>query len=267
MKSATRCLAIGIRAGVVICGVVMTLGCGGGSESGACSSVGGGAKIAGGESCSEGQASVALVVATKGASMAECTGAYVSTTSVLTAAHCFEGSPTEVLIASKGFLRHGVSYIRHPLYDGRLGSPFDIAIVKVDQPITAAPLPLLLSATPANGDDVVAYGYGADQNGNEALARVQSGEAPLKATYASYEGFRGAVVTIRSTGEGSPCPGDSGGPVVAQNSTGAYGIFGITIAGPVGCSADVGRPVALASTQSQGALSFITTNVPDVAIN
>jgi V8-like Glu-specific endopeptidase len=248
-------------------GIVFTLGCGGGSDSNACNTIGKLGKIAGGESCSEGQSNVTLVVAVSGNRMAQCTGAYISTTAVLTAAHCFMGRPQEALVASRGFSRSGVSYVTHPLYNGSAGSPFDIAIVKVDQPITAGPLPLMLSTVPSKGDDVVAYGYGTDQNGKEAIARIESGEAPLKATFSLYDGYDNGVVTIRSTGEGSPCPGDSGGPVVAQSAGGSYGIIGITVAGPDGCSAERGRGVALASTQSQGALSFITTHVPDVATN
>jgi hypothetical protein len=142
-----------------------------------------------------------------------------------------------------------------------------MAILKVDRPMTVAPLPVLLSTSPSRGDEVVAYGYGQDQNGREALGRIEAGEAPLKATYAEYNGYQGGVVTVLSTGEGSQCPGDSGGPVIAKNGNGSYGIIGITIAGPNGCSAEDGRPVELASTQSQGAVAFITRHVPDVAVN
>jgi len=250
-----------------LCLTLTAIGCGGGSDSGPCATIGKSNKIAGGESCSDGQSNVVLVLSSFGNRVEECTGAYVSTTAVLTAAHCVSSRPREVLVASKGFLRNGVSIAIHPLYDGSIGSPFDMAILKVDKPITSAPLPVLLSTSPSVGDEVVAYGYGTDQNGREALARIQSGEAPLKATYSVYDGYRDAVVTIRSTGDGSPCPGDSGGPVVGRSVSGTYGIIGITVSGPNGCSAQAGRPVSLASTQSQGAIAFISSNVPDVASN
>ena len=70
-----------------------------------------------------------------------------------------------------------------------------------------------------------------------------------------------------STGAGSTCPGDSGGPVLAKNGSGSYGIIGITRSGPEGCSADRGRPSFLSSTQSNGAVDFITREVPDVSVN
>jgi hypothetical protein len=250
--------------------ILAVSGCGGGeegSDSSPCSVLSSTRKIAGGESCDDGEPNVALLLVTSSAGTAECSGAYISLTSVLTAAHCFDGQPKEASIASKGFLRSGVTYYKHPLYDGRIGSPFDLAIVKVDRPISAAPLPMLISATPTGGEEVVAYGYGNDQNGREALARIQAGEAPLKATYAEYGTYQNGVVTIVSTGEGSQCPGDSGGPVVAKSPKGGYGIIGLTSAGPAGCSADAGRTVGLASTQSNGAIAFISKHVPDVAVN
>jgi hypothetical protein len=257
-----------ITAVTALCCSVIASGCGGGgSDSGPCSTIGKAGKIAGGESCSDGQSSVALVLASTDTSLAECTGAYISTTAVLTAAHCFVFRPQEVSVVSNGFLRSGVSIAIHPLYDGAVGSPFDMAILRVDKPITSAPLPLLLSSSPSVGEEVVAYGYGTDQNGRESISRIQSGEAPLKATYSEYAGYRNGVVTIRSTGDGSPCTGDSGGPVVARSANGSYGIIGITVAGANGCSAEAGRPVNLASTQSQGAISFISERVPDVATN
>ena len=246
------------------------LGCGGGgggSESGACSALSNASRIAGGDSCYEGQANVAVVFAESAAGEASCTGSYISRTAILTAAHCFLGRPTQVTVASSGGIREGAQYIIHPAFNGAPGSPFDMAIVKVNEPIPGGPLPLLLSTDPNIGDEVVAYGYGLDQNGRQFIERIEANEAPLKATYSTYAGYRSGVVTILSSGSGSPCPGDSGGPVVARNVNGDYGIIGITIAGPNGCSAQVGRPVALASVKSRGAIDFISTHVPDAAVN
>lgn len=265
MNWKTSCAAF--RA-VMVAYLAVLGGCGGGgSDSGACSSIGTAKKIAGGDSCSNGQSNVAFIVAFSDTGFEECSGAYISTTAVLTAAHCVVSRPKDISIASAGYVRSGTSYQVHPLYDGRVGSPFDMAIIKVDRPITAGPLPVLFSTSPAQGDAVIAYGYGTDQNGREALLRIEAGEAALKATYLNYIGYRNGVVAVSSSGEGSPCPGDSGGPVVARNPNGDYGIVGITISGPQGCSAAPGRAIALASTQSQGAISFITSHVPDVSTN
>jgi hypothetical protein len=117
------------------------------------------------------------------------------------------------------------------------------------------------------GEDVFVFGYGTDERGQVGLQRVQSGAAPLKAASNLYSGFNAGTDTIVSVGGGSPCPGDSGGPVVARSSNGQYGIFGITRAGPLGCINSIGREVALSSTQTNGAVNFLTSVVPDLAVN
>lgn len=247
--------------------IALLVGCGGGgggTGGGACDAL----KIAGGESCS-GQGNVALVLGNnpREGKIENCTGAYVSLTSVLTAAHCFPGV-TEVVVASKGNLRKGVRVFIHPLYNGSVGSPFDMAIVRVDQPLEGAgPVPILLSRSPAQGESVVVYGYGLDESGNLALDRIQSGEEPLKATVTTYVGFEQGTDVVVSTGAGSTCGGDSGGPFLAKDDRGQYGIFGITRAGPAGCGAPEGRPSALSSTQTNGAINFLTSVVPDLAVN
>jgi len=247
--------------------VVLLSACGGGGGSdisGACSVL----KIAGGESCTDGQPNVAYILTEKAGRIGNCTGAYVSLTSVLTAAHCFLDPYTKVNVASNGNIRTGVSVTIHPLYDGSVESPFDIAIVKVDAPLAnQGPLPIMLSREPQQGEDVFVFGYGTDETGEVGIERIQSGAAPLKAASNLYAGFSDGTETIVSIGGGSPCPGDSGGPVVARGTDGRYGIFGITRAGPNGCVSSVGRAVALSSTQTNGAINFLSALVPDLAVN
>ena len=251
----------------LLAGCLFFVSCGGGGGEGsssACDAL----KIAGGETCSEGQSNVALVLGNIPSGLVEnCTGAYVSLTSVLTAAHCFEGV-SEVLVVSKGNLRQGVQVTIHPLYDGSVGSAFDMAIIKVDRPLEGSgPVPVLRSRNPEPGESVVTYGYGLDEAGNLATDRVNSGESPLKATTTTFVGYQNGTSVIVSTGVGSTCGGDSGGPVLAENANGEYGILGITRAGPAGCGSPAGRPSFLSSTQSNGALSFLTSVVPDLATN
>lgn len=247
--------------------IFLLASCSGGGGDSACSAIG---RVAGGDSCSDGQANVALIISfdQNGNVIGQCTGSYISLTSVLTAAHCFPRSTRGVGVASKGNLRNATSLAVHPLYNGSVNSPFDMAILKVDAPLSGSgPLPLLLSRNPTEGEEVVAYGYGHDESGRDFLERVNAGDAVLKATFTTFGGYSSGTSLIVSTGEGLTCPGDSGGPVVAANNAGQYGIIGITRSGPEGCSAEKGRPSYLSSTQSNGALDFITRVVPDVATN
>lgn len=240
-------------------------GGGGGGNGGACGTL---QKIAGGDSCGYGAANVALIVTDfQNGKLSQCTGTYISRTSVLTAAHCFLGPVRDIAVVSEDNFRAGVQIIGHPLYNGSVDSPFDMAIVKVDAPLNGGPVPLQLSTTPAIGAEVVAYGYGLDQNYQGALQRIGAGDTPLKATFTTFAGYTQGTAVIVSTGAGLTCPGDSGGPVLAQNLSGDYGIIGITRSGPNGCSAEPGRPSALSSTQSNGAIDFILRNVPDAAVN
>lgn len=244
---------------VCVFGVLSLVGCGGGGggSNNACSTL----KIAGGDSCSNFH-NVAYLKADNG----HCTGAYISLTSVLTAAHCVIDA-RRIEIFSKGNYREAVSAAVHPLYDGSKYSPFDMAIIKVNAPLQGGgPLPILLSYNPQIGEEVTAFGYGLDEQGRLPTDRILQGEFPLKAANTVFAGYTGGTSTILSTGDGSTCGGDSGGPVVVRSPSGAVGIIGITRSGPIGCSAPVGRPSWLSSTQSNGAIQFLSERVPDFAV-
>ena len=255
---------------LVLLTFVVACGGGGGSDSGPCSIVPNMQRfIAGGEACSGGSPSVALIITfDKNQNWLEqCTGAYVSLTSVLTAAHCFSPQVGAVLVASHGNLRNGTQYFINPAYNGTIGSSFDMAVLRVDKALDGAPLPVLFSSMPVVGDQVAVFGYGLNTNGKDALTRIQNGEIALDATYTTYAGYLSGTNVIVSTGAGSTCQGDSGGPALAKNANGDYGIFGITRAGPLGCDADAGRPSYLSSTQSVGAVQFLQQVVPDLDKN
>lgn len=242
--------------------VLSLTGCGGGGGTDPCT-------VAGGESCETGSTSVAIILAFDNSNnpVIQCTGVYISLTSVLTAAHCLPWETDSVMVASQGNIRSGVYLDYHPLYDGSASSPFDMAVLKVDTPLVGAPTPLLRSRAPEVGEDVVAFGYGFDEMGHSFAQRVESGDAILKANYYTYEGYDNGTSVITSNGDGAICPGDSGGPVLAKDSNGAYGIIGITRAGPGGCYEAEGRHALLSSMQSNGAFEFIDSVVPDKMVN
>lgn len=253
--------------------VLFISSCGGGGGNDPCNSAKNtSTRMAGGNSCDDGSPNVALLIVfdKQGRGVGQCTGAYVSLTSVLTAAHCFQSFPNGggVLIASPGNRRFATKITQSRLYNGSVNSPFDLAILSVNQPLDGgAPLPVMLSRHPEQGEDVVVYGFGKDENGNGFGERIENGDAPLRAAYTTFAGYFSGTVAIVSSGDGSVCPGDSGGPVLAKNESGEWGIIGVTRAGPSGCSAEKGRPSYLSSTQSNGAVSFLSAAVPDLAVN
>ena len=253
------------------CLLFVSCGGGGGGESAdACSSI----KINGGESCSAGEPSVAYLTLTeRDASTSECTGTYISQTAVLTAAHCIEGI-NSIKVSSLGYIRHARAAYIHPQYNGRVRGGSDLAIVLVSEPIQAAPVSLLVSAGPPGvGEDLVAYGYGVDENGRGTPERVANGEAPLKATFIAFAGSRegGRFYETASTEEGTTCKGDSGGPILAKNANGEYGIIAVT-SFATNLSPDCvpiakGSLAVVSPIQNTSAINFILAHVPDAAHN
>jgi hypothetical protein len=137
------------------------------------------------------------------------------------------------------------------------------------------PAPLLVSkGAPAPGEEVVAYGVGADEDGAAFLDRLQSGDVPLKATYLSFAGVNsGLLYETTSTGSGNTCKGDSGGPILAKNENGQWGIIAVTSFSPLvsderPCIPTEGGTLAVQSpTQNNEAMNFILSAAPDAALN
>lgn len=251
-----------VRAALVAATLAAVAACGGGddgavSTAGSCSAL----KIAGGEECSPAPAAVAIVATNRG----YCSGVYITTRQVLTAAHCFPAGVDRVVIGSRGFSNDAVRVNIHPAYDGRVDSPFDIAVVTlpIDAPIS--PVPLLLSRGIERGDRVVVYGYGFDEKRQDIVERVDNGGAALKATYLDVSRVDPGTVETISAG-GDTCKGDSGGSLLLQGNGGVYGITAIVRAGPDICEPDSGLASQNSNTQSQSAVDFILRVAPGTKV-
>ncbi len=273
VASATRRIAMSFcRSLFAFCFVfvVSLVGCGGGGGGGssACAAL----KINGGESCSEGAPTVVAVdVAYTDNTGFGCSGTLISQTAVLTAAHCFEKPVSTVTVGSVSFVAGASAVYKHPLYRGVLNG-FDLAIVKLAQPVPVGPTPILLSAAPAPGSEVIAYGYGLDEQGRGPLERLEQGDSALKATKLTFTAG-GLFYQAASNGAGNICKGDSGGPLLAKNEDGAWGIIGVTsfstnLSNTVRCvPISAGAIATYWPVQSPDAYAFIRSHVPDVAIN
>lgn len=252
------------------CLLFVSCGGGGGESAGACSSI----KINAGESCNAGEPSVAYLLLNKSNGKTfSCTGTYISQTAVLTAAHCLEGV-NSITVASLGYARRARAVYIHPQYNGRVTDGSDLAIVLVSEPIQAAPVPLLVSAGPPGvGEELVAYGYGTDENGRGTPDRIANGEASLKATFIAFAAsLGGRFYQTASTEDGTTCEGDSGGPILAKNANGEYGIIAVTSFGTTidenGCTPIAKGTLSVESPiQNNSAMNFILTYAPDAARN
>ena len=251
------------------CLLFVSCGGGGGGESAdACSSI----KINAGESCNAGEPSVAYLTLNRSDGFFACTGTYISQTAVLTAAHCLGARTNSIVVESLGYTRHARNFYPHPQYNGVPEDGSDLAIVLVSEPIQAAPVSLLVSAGPPGvGEDLVAYGYGHDENGRGAIGRIANGEAPLKATFLAFAAslVGGRFYQTASTEEGNVCEGDSGGPILAKNANGEYGIIAVTSYGKVHPCAPIakGSLAVVSPIQNTSAINFILAHVPDAAHN
>ena len=256
----------------LLCTALIGCGGGGGSEEGACSTL----KINGGESCEGPVPTVALLLIQdrNAKSTASCTGALISETAVLTAAHCLTNRPSKIEVVVPGHQRTASRYAIHPLYRNTQ-SGFDIAVVNFSEPIKGGQAAILVSSTaPAEGDKLVVYGYGLDENRNDARQRIESGEAALKASDLTFKQNLGDMFyKAVSDGSGNVCKGDSGGPVLARNSEGQWGIVAVTsfskeVNEDVYCvPIEPGAEAVMSPTQNTLAMEFIMTIVPDAALN
>jgi len=251
---------------------VLLFGCGGGGGGGssACSTL----KVNGGESCESGASPVVLLAMHKGGATSFCTGTAISQTAILTAAHCVADRPSQIEVATPQFGRIASSYSIHPQFRGTLRS-FDLAIIKVAEPMPVSPASLLVSSgAPSPGAELVAYGYGVDENGRGALDRAEAGETPLKATYLTFaSATNGYFYEAVTDGAGNTCKGDSGGPILAKNNQGQWGIIAVTsfsfaVSETRQCIPIAPGAVAVVSpTQNDLAMAFILANAPDAALN
>ena len=157
-----------------------------------------------------------------------CTATLIAPDLVLTAGHCFDGaSPTWVFFGTNVFAGTGQfedvdSWEIHPLWDGLEdeGSVgYDMALIRLQSAVSGiAPIPLYEGAASTLQGDTVRYvGFGDSDGASESTTKRTATSVVDDADY--FDLF------ITSRLSGSPCYGDSGGPMLVEGGD------GLTVAG------------------------------------
>ena len=189
-----------------------------------------------------------------------CSGTLITSTDILTAAHCFIRPVNEVsgiTVHVGGGVASASGIAIHPSFRegeanvaGGLALFDDVAIVRLDQPSSVSPIPFATSKGLATGDVVSIFGYGYDEDGNAGALR--SGEMLV-------DKVLGGIFSANFEGEGSnTCQGDSGGPALLDTGT-SVGIVGITSSGLPDVACREGDVSIFTDTQDASIRNFVNS--------
>ena len=158
-----------------------------------------------------------------------CGGALISSTAVLTAAHCVDGVPQDLFTLSIGSTdradgeQAGVEDVWvHPEYSSA-AHDHDVAVITLDRAVAAPTVELADDpAFPAAGQDAMVYGWGVTEAGT-AVDDLQKVSVPIvsssdcAASYGQAYDSEAMVCAGYPEGGQDACQGDSGGPLVVDD--------------------------------------------------
>lgn len=228
----------------------------------ACPVLGLNTRIINGTECSESNSPVVeIVLGFSDGRSGVCSGSLIDSEWVLTAAHCFFESPSNVAISSAEGLIDGVRSIVNP--DVRITDSAvfnDVALIKLARPVGLRTLPLVASRAPVQGEVINIYGYGSTDGSStlDTVGSLRSGQMEISEVTTNF-------IDSAYNGKGSnTCSGDSGGPAI-MTVNGQQGIVGLLSSGSLE-SCQVGDVSRFSNLQSSSNFNFITRFVPKVKV-
>lgn len=236
-------------------------------QTNACSVLGLNTRVISGTSCSETNSPVVKInIINTDATQGLCSGTMISSTAVLTAAHCFlEHDLQLAYIEANGVAVPATEVAIHPGVavgsdSNNNNTPVvlnDVAIVHLSSAVTLPTLSVLSSQSPQRDDIFSIFGYGLDENSN--LGVLKSGQSVVETVTTQH-------ITARFDGVGSnSCNGDSGGPAILSLASGANAIIGVVSSGTL-TTCQTGDLSYYANVTSAALLSFIQQEVPTVGL-
>jgi secreted trypsin-like serine protease len=197
-----------------------------------------------------------------------CTASILSTSILLTAAHCVDGDASDLVVVFNRSIedttlvtRQVTHYKVSPVWTARQNEPLnngDIAVVRFDGGLPAGfvPVKMLTSASAlSDGQAVTLSGYGNDNGAaGTGAGKLRWVETTLKkAAYTKSE-----ILVEQSKGKGA-CHGDSGGPAYIKIN-GEYVVIGVTSRGVDDANNDCSVSAAYTSTHYYAAWISRTAN-------
>ena len=248
--------------------LIFLLGCSGGgsekSDDNPCSMLN--IKLSGGEECNLSRSPVVVLAAFDAEVnlVGVCSATMVTVDDLLTAAHCtsFWITPgvTDVVAYINSEIHSIVNLAVHPLWDGRVDSPYDVAMITIDKPINIGPVPLILSKPLAVGEQVTIYGVGKTRNDISLRGNIAFRAAFMEISALNQQHFFTADDTVI-------CPGDSGGPAI-QEVNGIAGLVGVSSFGIelTARECESGNVGGFVNIQNSQIYEFIRAYASDVTI-
>ena len=186
-----------------------------------------------------------------------CSGTIIAPRAILTAAHCLKGDTAVVTVwlGPGSDVVEAASFLVHPDYHGTTTTAEpDVGIVLMKDDLGRAPIPLLLSRAGNRGEQAIIAGWGNDQN--QVAATNRAGLTTLSAVGPLY------LETQYSPTSSAICPGDSGGPLLLQES-GVWSVAAVnSAASTASCTLSTDFYVSVFANTIK---TFILAQVPDAA--